>query len=97
MTTAQRGNLRYIGMLTIHLDGRRILKVPINLEELLTLDRGRAYVGFTGATGAAYQEHSIINWRFNESRSGTLSEPANLHSGRGCRRYGTLQAMMARR
>ena len=68
-----------MGMLAVHLDGRRILKVPINLEDLLTLDRGRAYVGFTGATGSAYQEHSIVNWRFNESRTGTLHQPANLH------------------
>jgi hypothetical protein len=79
MTSAQRGNLRYIGVLSIHLDGRRILRVPINLEELLTLDGGRAYVGFTGATGVAYQEHSVVNWRFNASKQGTLLEPANLH------------------
>lgn len=79
MNTNQRGGLRYIGILSVHLDGRRVLRIPINLEELLTLDSGRAYVGFTGATGAAYQEHSIINWRFNESKTGALHEPANLH------------------
>ena len=56
-----------------------MLQVPLNLEELLTLDGGRAYVGFTGATGAAYQEHAVVNWRFNESKSGALAEPANLH------------------
>ena len=30
-------------------------------------------------SGSSYQEHSIVNWRFNESRSGSLHEPANLH------------------
>jgi hypothetical protein len=79
LTSAQRGNLRYLGMLSVHLDGKRILRVPLNLEELLTLDGGRAYVGFTSATGTAFQEHSILNWRFNASKAGTLLEPANLH------------------
>ena len=53
LPTAQRGGLRYLGMLTVHLDGKRILRVPINLEEVITLDSGKAYVGFTGATGSA--------------------------------------------
>ena len=79
LPTAQRGGLRYLGMLTVHLDGKRILRVPINLEEVITLDSGKAYVGFTGATGSAYQEHSIVNWRFNSSKAGTLDQPANLH------------------
>lgn len=79
MNSAQRGNLGYIGILRVALDGKDILRVPINLEELLTLDNGQAYVGFTGATGEAYQEHSIARWAFNESVAGVQLRPANLH------------------
>ena len=50
------------------LRSRHTLKVPINIEELLTLDSGKAYVGFTGATGQAYQEHKIVQWRFTSVR-----------------------------
>lgn len=76
MTSAQRGNMRYVGALRVLLDGKIVLRMPLNLEALLKLDRGRAYLGFTGATGSAYQEHSIHAWRFNESLRGALV-PAN--------------------
>ena len=56
------------GTLSVHLDERRVLRMPLNLRAVLQLDDGTAYVGFTGATGAAYQEHSIVAWHFNESR-----------------------------
>ena len=79
LTTAQRGNMLYVGTLKLTLDDAVILRVPLNLETLLRLDQGRAYVGFTGATGSAYQEHSIHAWRFQESVSGTLAHPANEH------------------
>ena len=78
LTSAQRGNMRYTGMLHVHLDGRLVLRVPLNLETLLRLEDGSAFVGFTGATGAAYQEHSIMAWQFNQS-SGKAFYPTNEH------------------
>jgi len=78
LTSAQRGNMRYTGMLHVHLDGRLVLRVPLNLETLLHLEDGSAFVGFTGATGAAYQEHSIMAWQFNQS-SGKAFYPTNEH------------------
>ena len=79
LTSAQRGNMRYVGSLAVRLDGAEVLRIPLNLEDVIRLDKGRAYVGFTGATGAAYQEHSVVAWQFNESRTGVLVHPANEH------------------
>jgi hypothetical protein len=81
LTTAQRGNMRYVGALSVAIDGVHVLRVPLNLEDLLKLDPadgGSAYVGFTGATGKAYQEHSIAQWTFR-SFEGESVAPANLH------------------
>ena len=54
-----------MGLLRVELDGKEVLRVPLDLDAVLTLDKGRAYVGFTGATGAAYQEHTIAHWAWD--------------------------------
>ena len=56
--------------------------MPLNLEDTIRLDNGTAYVGFTGATGYAYQEHSVVAWRFNGSHGGdedATRPPPNEH------------------
>lgn len=61
-----------------------MLKVLVSLEDLLALDPaddGSAYVGFTGATGDAFQEHLLAQWTF-QPKLGAEVAPANLH----CRR-----------
>lgn len=45
------------------------LIVPLNLAETLKLQNGRAWVGFTAATGTAFwQTHDILSWEFTQLR-----------------------------
>lgn len=40
------------------------IALPLNLPELLDLPGdGRAYLGFTAATGSRWQKHDILSWR----------------------------------
>jgi hypothetical protein len=50
-----------------------ILRVPADLGAILNLDHGHAWVGFTAATGGAYENHDILSWSYNR----TLREICN--------------------
>lgn len=52
------------GTLRVLLDGQLVLAAPVNLSQLLSLDNGTAYVGFTASTGSAWENHDILNWAF---------------------------------
>lgn len=52
-----------------------ILTTPVSIEDSLQLQEGKAWVGFTGATGAAYQNHYIISWTFTP-----LNAPVGIHT-----------------
>src|SRR4029077_167464 len=54
------------GVLNVVLDGVNLFPegVSVNLATLLNLDNGTAYVGFTGATGAASENNDILSWNF---------------------------------
>lgn len=41
-----------------------VLTVNVNLSTTLALDNGKAWVGFTSATGNAYENHDLISWSF---------------------------------
>ena len=44
---------------------------PLDLGSLLKLHHGRAWVGFTAATGAAtWQVHDVLAWQWQSSRAG---------------------------
>ncbi len=47
-----------------------ILTVATDLDGLLALDNGGAFVGFTAATGGAYADHDILSWSFTASGPG---------------------------
>lgn len=49
----------------VYLDNTLIQTESINLSTLLSLDSNKAWVGLTGATGAAYQNNDIISWSFH--------------------------------
>ena len=66
-TAASRPDSTGMGLLRVLVDEEEVLSVPLNLDTLLDLDSGLAYVGFTGATGLAYQEHAIARWEFSSS------------------------------
>ncbi|MCX7880197.1 MAG: T9SS type A sorting domain-containing protein [Ignavibacteria bacterium] len=58
-------------VLEIFLDTTKNFKSPaltltnFDLSKLIGLERGyRAYVGFTSATGCAYQSHELLSWHF---------------------------------
>ena len=60
-----------VGLLAVYIGrmNRPILATLLNLDSTLNLHSGRAWVGFTGATGAAhFQAHDILQWRFNSLR-----------------------------
>jgi hypothetical protein len=66
--------IRYLpGTLSIHLDNAVTpsLTVPLDLPSTLSLNGGRAYVGFTSATGGAWERHEILSWSFR-----AVPEPA---------------------
>ena len=55
------------GALSVFLDSASapVLKIPVDLSNLLRLDEGRAWVGFTGATaGKDWKNHDIPNWDY---------------------------------
>jgi hypothetical protein len=61
------------GTITISLDNATVLSVPLNLSSKLNLNNGQAWVGFTGATWAAYENHDVLNWSMT-----SVPEPSTL-------------------
>lgn len=52
-----------------------VLTVPLNLASILNLDNGQAWLGFTAATGYAWQKHEILNWSFDPEQPGSCVAP----------------------
>jgi uncharacterized repeat protein (TIGR01451 family) len=54
------------GTLTIYVDdlATPALTVSVDLDTLLSLESGAAFVGFTAATGAASENHDILDWSY---------------------------------
>jgi hypothetical protein len=59
------------GSMVVYLDSVEVLAVAVDLSSLLSLDSGTAYVGFTGATGAAAENEDILSWSY----SATCNQP----------------------
>lgn len=62
-----------LGALSVFVDDEAspALIVPLALSDLLGLDQthGRAWVGFTAATGAdVWQTHDVLGWHFTSLR-----------------------------
>lgn len=57
------------GALSVYLDDMDspALVVPVFLEQILDLELGRAWVGFTAATGSWRADHDILSWTFATS------------------------------
>mmetsp|Transcript_26911 Transcript_26911/g.46377 ORF Transcript_26911/g.46377 Transcript_26911/m.46377 type:complete len:475 (+) Transcript_26911:196-1620(+) len=59
-----------LGILQVFVDGASspALSVPLNMAAVMSLlSGGRAYVGFTAATGSSWQSHDIFSWAFIEA------------------------------
>jgi hypothetical protein len=64
------------GNLQIFLDDLEnpLMTVYINLAKVMDLDHGRAWVGFTAASGADWQNHDLVSWAFDSSAVPTSDE-----------------------
>jgi hypothetical protein len=75
------------GTLTVNLDDHIVLTVAVTLENEINLSTGgKAWVGFTSATGAAFENHDILSWTFApQAQSGvaTTDTPAVLNFNGG--------------
>lgn len=60
-----------LGTLSVYVDDLNapVLVLPVNLDALLDLHHGRAYVGLTAATGLdTWQTHDVLGWNFTSLR-----------------------------
>ena len=73
------------GTLQVFLDDMdaALLALPIDLGHTLGLADGRAWVGFTAATGRRYQEHHVLGWQFCEGAGG-CDAPMGFCEAFGC-------------
>ncbi|GMH88168.1 hypothetical protein TL16_g11079 [Triparma laevis f. inornata] len=61
-----------------------VLVVPLNLDATINLNHGRAWVGFTSATGFnSWQVHDILEWRFKSLREDKSYLPPPIVNGEG--------------
>jgi Bacterial lectin len=60
--------------LTVNLDTIDVLTTVVTLENEINLSSGKAWVGLTGATGAAFENHDILSWTFTPHTSTTIEE-----------------------
>ena len=63
-----------LGILSVYIENLDVpvLSVPLHLSATLNLDRGRAWAGFTGATGdETHQTHELYSWHFSSLRMDT--------------------------
>jgi hypothetical protein len=61
------------GTLRVFLDnfGSPVLTVNVDLNSLLNLNNGNAWVGFTGSTGGSVEINDILNWTFTPATAQT--------------------------
>jgi glucose/arabinose dehydrogenase len=52
-----------------------VLVVPVDLSTWLSLDQGRAWVGFTGATGGLAEVHDLLAWSYDETPQSGSNQP----------------------
>ena len=72
-TFLSSGDWGYAGLGLLHIYCQNmndpVLTVPLHLSKTLKLNRGRAWVGFTSATGEeTFQVHDVLNFTFSSLR-----------------------------
>ena len=63
------------GSLTVTIDNQVVLTAPFNLNNLSLDASADAYVGFTGATGGAWETQLINSWMFAAGAATTVTNP----------------------
>ncbi len=59
-------------LLEVRLDGERVLETSVEVRTVADAE-GKAWVGFTGATGNGWEAHDVIDWRFESVESNMTS------------------------
>ncbi|CAM9353688.1 unnamed protein product [Discosporangium mesarthrocarpum] len=75
-----------VGLLSVYVDDLSVpcMTVPLNLEATLKLHHGRAFVGFTAATGTdTWQVHDLHHWMFTSTREKIPYWPPPIVNGEG--------------
>ena len=75
-----------LGLLYVYCENLNdpVLVVPLNLGATLKLNRGRAWVGFTAATGLnTWQVHDILDWTFTSLRMDSFYSAPVVVNGHG--------------
>ena len=53
----------------VKIDGKKVLSVDVDIDDLLDLKNGKAFVGFTSATGGDRARHDILSWNFKNDNT----------------------------
>jgi len=76
-TLVHTAKIEYVpGTMSVFLDNitTPVLTTSVNLSTTLSLDNGRAFVGFTSATGQDSEYHDLLNWSFISDNNSQLAE-----------------------
>ena len=58
-------------VMTVDIDGSQVVRAPVDLTTVV--DRtGAAYLGFTAATGAGFQNHDVLGWNLKTAKVDTF-------------------------
>lgn len=50
----------------VYIDDKLYINKSVHLENIIKLDKGKAWIGFTGATAGAYSQHEILNLKWEK-------------------------------
>ena len=78
------------GTLTVNFDGTpNVLTTSVTLENEMSLNSGKAWVGFTGATGDLFENHDILSWTFTPHSSSSVNNIDVPPGGTGVASFGS--------
>lgn len=66
-------------LITVTLDGQTALRAPVDLARMVAAD-GTAFIGFTASTGEGYENHDIVDWRFDSRAPVSVSSSISFAS-----------------
>jgi hypothetical protein len=75
-----------MGVLSVYIDDMKkpVLILPLNLCATLDCDAGRAWLGFTAATGDRFwQVHDVLEWKLRSTRNDPHYDPPPIVNGEG--------------
>lgn len=61
----------------VYIDSKLYIKKAISLEQVIKLDDGKAWIGFTASTAGAFSQHRILNWKWLRTDRILAFKPSN--------------------